>query len=93
LLFGFVPVAWITWLTWEVPDQIESAGGLQIACTQLAITSGSGAGGVLFDVGGIREVLIGSGIVLSLSALVVLLGLKTTTTATNIRSLQCESSR
>ncbi|CAD6516069.1 Purine ribonucleoside efflux pump NepI [Paraburkholderia metrosideri] len=63
LLFGFVPVAWTTWLTWGVPDQIESAGGLQIACTQLAITSGSGVGGILFDVGGIKEVLIGSGIV------------------------------
>jgi predicted MFS family arabinose efflux permease len=82
LLFGFVPVAWTTWLTLVVPDRIESAGGLQIACTQLAITSGSSVGGVLFDVGGIREVLAGSGIVLLLSALVVVLGLKTATTPT-----------
>ncbi|WP_152038221.1 MFS transporter [Paraburkholderia hospita] len=83
LLFGVVPVAWTTWLTWVVSDQIESAGGLQIACTQLAITTGSGVGGVLFDVGGIRAVLLGSGIVLLVSSLIVLLGATSSKTSTS----------
>jgi predicted MFS family arabinose efflux permease len=66
-----------------VSDQIESAGGLQIACTQLAITTGSGVGGILFDVGGIGLVLIGSGIALLLSSLIVLLGVTSSRTSTS----------
>jgi predicted MFS family arabinose efflux permease len=32
-----------------IPDEVESGGRLQVAVIQLAITSGAGLDGVLFD--------------------------------------------
>lgn len=44
-----VPVAWNTWMTKVIPDQLEAGGGLQVALIQLAIAGGASAGGILFD--------------------------------------------
>lgn len=47
--FGAIPVSWNTWMVRIIPDQLEAGGSLQVALTQLAIATGSAAGGVLFD--------------------------------------------
>ncbi|NKN37522.1 MFS transporter [Agrobacterium sp. a22-2] len=44
-----VPVAWNTWMTKIIPDELEAGGGLQVALIQLAIAGGASAGGILFD--------------------------------------------
>jgi predicted MFS family arabinose efflux permease len=53
LLWGFLanptPVAWFTWITRVAPDDIEAAGGLQVALIQLAVTAGAAGGGLLYD--------------------------------------------
>lgn len=53
VLWGFfstpTPVAWNTWMARLVPDELEAAGGVQVALIQLAIAGGAFAGGVLFD--------------------------------------------
>ena len=55
-LWGFfttpIPVAWGTWMTRVVPDQLEAGGGLQVALIQFAITFGAFSGGLLFDSAG-----------------------------------------
>jgi predicted MFS family arabinose efflux permease len=56
ILWGFlttpIPVAWGTWMTRVVPDQLEAGGGLQVALIQFAITAGAFSGGLLFDSAG-----------------------------------------
>lgn len=56
LLWGLfsapIPVAWNTWMTKVIPDDLEAGGGLQVALIQFAITSGAFAGGALFDAAG-----------------------------------------
>jgi predicted MFS family arabinose efflux permease len=56
MLWGFlttpIPVAWGTWMTRVVPDQLEAGGGLQVALIQFAITFGAFSGGLLFDSAG-----------------------------------------
>jgi predicted MFS family arabinose efflux permease len=44
-----IPVAWGTWMTRVIPDDLEAGGGVQVALVQLAITAGAFSGGVLFD--------------------------------------------
>jgi len=44
-----IPVAWGTWMTRVIPDDLEAGGGLQVALIQSAITLGAFAGGLLFD--------------------------------------------
>jgi predicted MFS family arabinose efflux permease len=77
--FGFVPVAWMTWTTRTVPDETESAGGLQVAAIQLAITAGAGAGGLLLDTSGPIGTTLGAGMALGLAACIVLVGLRVRT--------------
>ena len=74
--FGGVPVAWTTWLTRTVPDQIESGGGLQVASIQLAMTVGAGIGGVLVDRSGVLVVPTISGVIFIVAAGLVLIGLR-----------------
>lgn len=74
--FGGVPVAWTTWLTRTVPDQIESGGGLQVASIQLAMTVGAGVGGVLVDRSGVLVVPTISGAIFIVAAGLVLIGLR-----------------
>ncbi|MBA8836658.1 MFS transporter [Rhizobium leguminosarum] len=53
VLWGFlstpIPVAWNTWMTQIIPDDLEAGGGLQVALIQSAIAGGAFAGGMLFD--------------------------------------------
>jgi predicted MFS family arabinose efflux permease len=44
-----IPVAWGTWMTRAIPDQLEAGGGVQVALVQFAITAGAFTGGLLFD--------------------------------------------
>jgi predicted MFS family arabinose efflux permease len=74
--FGSVPVAWMTWTTRTVPDETESAGGLQVAAIQLAITAGAGAGGLLLETSGPTATILGAGVALGLAAFIVLVGLR-----------------
>lgn len=47
-----IPVAWGTWMTRTIPDELEAGGGLQVALIQFAITFGAFTGGLLFDSAG-----------------------------------------
>lgn len=47
--FGFVPVAWSTWITRALPDDAESAGGLQVAVIQVANGLGAAVGGLALE--------------------------------------------
>lgn len=47
-----IPVAWGTWMTRVIPNDLEAGGGLQVALIQFAITFGAFAGGLLFDSAG-----------------------------------------
>lgn len=53
VLWGFfsnpIPVAWGTWMTRVIPNDLEAGGGLQVALIQFAITAGAFGGGLLFD--------------------------------------------
>ncbi|KQM22224.1 MFS transporter [Novosphingobium sp. Leaf2] len=78
-----IPVAWWTWLSRTLPEDVEAGGGLMVAVVQLAITLGAGGGGVLFDVAGYRATFIASAALLIGSAVLALLGARrSATTAT-----------
>lgn len=63
-----------TWLTHTVLDEAESGEGLLVAAIQLALTIGTAAGGVAFDWSGAVGLIVLSGIVLLLCALVTVFG-------------------
>lgn len=63
-----VPVAWNTWMTHIIPDDLEAGGGLQVALIQLAIAGGASAGGILFDTVGWWSAFVLSAILLVGSA-------------------------
>ena len=63
LAFGGMQVGWPTWLTRTIPEEAESAGGLQVAVIQLAITLGAGIGGIFFDHTGVTGVFVVSSII------------------------------
>ncbi|SEI19433.1 Predicted arabinose efflux permease, MFS family [Rhizobium tibeticum] len=73
VLWGFftapIPVAWNTWMARIVPDQLEAAGGLQVALIQLAIAGGASAGGALFDIVGWWSAFVLAAILLAGSAI------------------------
>lgn len=52
LATGLVPVAWSTWVTRNLGDDAENAGGLQVAVIQFAAMTGAGLGGAAFNAGG-----------------------------------------
>ena len=43
------PVAWGTWMTRVIPNELEAGGGLQVALIQGAITAGAFTGGLVYD--------------------------------------------
>lgn len=49
LLTTPIPVAWGTWMTRVIPNDLEAGGGLQVALIQFAIMVGAAGGGMLFD--------------------------------------------
>ncbi|MFH1803269.1 MAG: MFS transporter [Pseudomonadota bacterium] len=77
MAFGGVPVAWSTWITRAIPDEAESGGGLLVAGFQLAIATGSGVGGLLFDATGALGVFTIGGLLLIAASAIVTLGLRT----------------
>ncbi|WP_339857574.1 MFS transporter [Thalassospira alkalitolerans] len=77
MAFGGVPVAWSTWITRTVPDEAESGGGLMVAGFQLAIATGSGVGGLVFDASGVLGVFTIAGLLLVGASIIVTLGLRT----------------
>ena len=74
--FGVIPVSWATWVTRAAPDETESAGGLQVAVIQAAITAGAGIGGALLDAYGPRSPFVGAGVVVFLAAVTILAKLR-----------------
>jgi predicted MFS family arabinose efflux permease len=77
VLWGFftapIPVAWNTWMAKTTPDELEAAGGLQVALIQLAIAGGAFAGGVLFDTAGWWSAFLLAAVLLAGSALLAAL--------------------
>ncbi|WP_448950031.1 MFS transporter [Labrys neptuniae] len=76
LAFGAVPVAWTAWITRSVPDETESGTALIVAVIQLAIALGAAGGGTIFDVSGASGVFVAAGLVLLLSVLLILAGVR-----------------
>ncbi|GGR39264.1 MFS transporter [Deinococcus ruber] len=76
LLNSVIPVSWSMWVARSVPDEVESAGGLQVAAIQVAVTLGSALGGVVLDHSGISSVVACSGVALLLGGLLILFGLR-----------------
>ncbi|MDR2271241.1 MAG: MFS transporter [Sphingobacterium sp.] len=70
---GVVQLGWTAWLTRTVPDEVESAGGLQIGIIQLAIMAGAAIGGIVFDYTSVKGVFTTSSMVAILAVLAVIL--------------------
>jgi len=66
-----LPISWMAWVTQEVGDQAEAAGGLMVAGIQFAILMGAAIGGLLLDHLGITATFIGSACLLAIAALLV----------------------
>jgi predicted MFS family arabinose efflux permease len=64
-----IPVAWGTWMTRVIPDDLEAGGGVQVALVQLAITAGASLGGLLFDTAGWWSAFMASAVLLVLAAM------------------------
>lgn len=73
--FGFVPVAWSTWVTRDLADDAETAGGLQVAVIQLANTAGAAVGGYVLDANGPNAPLLFGSSLLLLTGLLVIFGM------------------
>ncbi|MCI4591675.1 MFS transporter [Sphingobium sp. BYY-5] len=77
-IWGFAgtaaPVVWWTWITRVAPDDAEAGGGLMVAVVQLAITLGATVGGIIFDAFGPVPEFLGSAAILTLAALMGLVG-------------------
>ncbi len=73
LVWGFlanpIPVAWNTWMTRVIPNDLEAGGGLQVALIQFAITVGASVGGLLFDTTGWWSPFVLGAVLLAGSAL------------------------
>lgn len=76
LVFGLVPVGWSTWITRNIPDDAESAGGLQVAIIQIANTFGAALGGYLLDTSGPTMPFIASAALLAIAAVTVLVNVR-----------------
>lgn len=76
LAWGFVgnpiPVAWGTWMTRIIPNDLEAGGGLQVAVIQFAITFGAFTGGLLFDFAGWWSPFVLSSVLLAAAALLAI---------------------
>ena len=71
LSFAVVPVGWSTWITRNVPDDAENAGGLQVAVIQLANSAGAAIGGVALENFGVASPLIVAAVVLFIAGTLV----------------------
>lgn len=75
LVNSVLPVAWSNWAIQAVPDEPESAGGLQVAAIQLGMTLGAALGGLAQDHTGSSGVIVISGSALLIGALLIARGL------------------
>lgn len=71
------PVGWWTWLARTLPDDAEAGGGLMVAVVQLAIASGAGIGGLLFDRHGYQATFGASAAILLVAAIFAVLAART----------------
>jgi predicted MFS family arabinose efflux permease len=79
-----ISVAWNTWMTQVIPDDLEAGGGLQVALIQTAIAGGASAGGALFDTAGWWSAFLFAAVLLTGSAVLAsLAGRRTQTLPTN----------
>ena len=72
-----IPVAWGTWMTRVIPDDLEAGGGVQVALVQLAITAGASLGGLLFDTAGWWSAFMASAVLLALAAMLAVVAGRT----------------
>lgn len=71
-VFGVVPVGWSTWVTRNLSDAAESAGGLQVAVIQVANTFGAALGGYLLDTSGPKAPFVASALLLAVAGVIAL---------------------
>jgi predicted MFS family arabinose efflux permease len=71
-----IPVAWNTWMSRTIPDELEAGGGLQVALIQFAITFGAFAGGLLFDTMGWSSPFMLGAALLAISALLAVAAIR-----------------
>lgn len=69
--FAVVPVGWSTWITRNVADDAENAGGLQVAVIQLANSAGAALGGLALEHGGVTAPLSCAAVVLLAAGVLV----------------------
>ncbi|MDB5616655.1 MAG: putative transport protein Major Facilitator Superfamily [Tardiphaga sp.] len=67
------PVAWWTWLSRTLPNDVEGGGGLMVAVVQLAVTSGAITGGLLYDHVGYQATFGASAVMLVASCVLAVL--------------------
>lgn len=68
-----IPVAWGTWMTRVIPNELEAGGGLQVALIQGAITAGAFLGGLLFDTAGWSSAFLFAAALLCVASLLAVL--------------------
>lgn len=68
-----IPVAWGTWMTRVIPDDLEAGGGLQVALVQFSITAGAVLGGLLFDSSGVSSTFLVAAALLALATFLAFL--------------------
>lgn len=77
VVFGSVPVGWSTWIARNLPDDVENAGGLQVAVIQLANAAGAAWGGYLLEAGGATMPLFAAAALMLAAAFVSAVRLRT----------------
>lgn len=75
--FGCVPVAWSTWVTRNQADEVENAGGLQVATIQIANTLGAALGGYILNIATPVAPVLCAGILMIIGAIIVIFKVKT----------------
>lgn len=70
-IFGFIPVAWSTWIARMLADRAELAGGLFVAAIQFSVGLAAAIGGITFDTFGINGIFIIAAAFLFLANLLV----------------------
>ncbi len=76
-VFAPIPVSWSTWIAETAPENTETAGGLYVAAVQFSAGIGAMLGGIIFDVTGSSGVFTLSAGTWILSAVIVLIFIKT----------------
>jgi predicted MFS family arabinose efflux permease len=83
-----IPVAWGTWMTRIIPNDLEAGGGLQVALIQLAITGGAFAGGLFFDTTGWWSAFVFAALLLCGSSLFAVLAWRGARPASSLPDLK-----